>query len=195
MFLQRPASLAADKFLVPGLAAQDPFQQRPATGAVAINDPLGGSRPAMGDKPLNFDFEAGNLNDWEVRGPMSKALLTAAPESVEAVTGAGKYIVNTGDNKAVGELISRPFKLTAGYASLLIGGSENAETRVELVSERSGQVLAATSGGGKDALHRATLDVSGWKGEMVRLRLVDHADDAHLMFDDFRLHDKPLAEK
>lgn len=196
VFLQRPASLAADKFLVPGLAAQDPFQQRPATGSVAINDGLGGTRPARGDKPLNFDFEVGNLNDWEVRGPMSKALLTAAPESVGAVTGAaGKHIVNTGDNKAVGELISRPFKLTAGYASLLIGGSENAETRVELVSERSGQVLAATSGGGKDELHRATLDVSGWKGEMVRLRLVDHADDAHLMFDEFRLHEKPLADK
>jgi hypothetical protein len=56
-------------------------------------------------------------------------------------------------------------------------------------------VLARTSGGGKDELHRATLDVSPWKGEMVRLRLVDHAEDGHLMFDDFRLHEKPLAAK
>ena len=188
VFLQRPASLAVGKFLVPGLAEQDPFQQRPASSAVALKDAIGGSRPAWGDKPLNFDFEAGNLNDWEVRGPMSKTLLAAAPEIVGADTGAGKHIVNTGVDKAFGELISRPFKLTEGYVSMLIGGSEHAETRVELVAERSGQVLAASSGGGKDELHRATLDVSAWKGEMVRLRLVDHAEDAHLLFDDFRLH-------
>ncbi len=59
LFLQRPASLSADKYLVPGLAEKDTFHQRPATSAVAIKDAIGGSRPAMGDKPLNFDFEAG----------------------------------------------------------------------------------------------------------------------------------------
>ncbi len=187
LFLQRPASLSADKYLVPGLAEKDPFHQRPATSAVAIKDAIGGSRPAMGDKPLNFDFEAGNLNDWEVRGPMSKAILTSTPESIAASVGAGKHLASTGDNKSIGELISRPFKLTEGFASMLIGGSEHAEARVELVAERTGKVLAGVSGGGKDELHRATLDVSAWKGEMVRLRLVDHADDAHLMFDDFRL--------
>ena len=195
VFLQRPASLAADKFLVPGLAEKDPFHQRPASNSIAIKDAIGGNRPALGLKPLNFDFEAGNLSDWEVRGPMSKTLLAAAPESAGAVAGAGKHIVSTGDNKAIGELISRPFKLAEGYASFLIGGSEHAEVRVELVAERSGQVLAGTGGGGKDELHRATLDVSPWKGEMVRLRLVDHAEDAHLMFDDFRLHEKPSATK
>lgn len=198
VFLQRPAGLAADKFLVPGLAEKDPFHQRPAASAVAIKDSIGGSRPAIADKSggkaLNFDFEAGNLNDWEVRGPMSKALLAAAPESIGAAMGAGKHIANTGDNKAIGELISRPFKLTEGFASVLVGGSENAETRVELVSERSGQVLATASGNGKDELRRAMMDVSSHKGEMVRLRLVDHADNAHLMFDDFRLHEKPLAQ-
>lgn len=192
VFLQRPASLAADKFLVPGLAEKDPFHQRPASSVIAIKDAIGGSRPALADKPLNFDFETGNLNDWEVRGPISQALVASAQGSAGAAVGAGKHLANTGDNKAVGELISRPFKLTEGFASMLIGGSEHAEARVELVSERSGQVLAKTSGGGKDELHRATLDLSAWKGEMVRLRLVDHADDAHLMFDDFRLHDKPL---
>ena len=77
---------------------------------------------------------------------------------------------------------------------MLIGGSENADARVEIVSERSGQVLASTSGGGKDELKRASMDVNNWKGEMVRVRLVDHADNAHLMFDDFRLHDKPIAK-
>jgi hypothetical protein len=148
----------------------------------------------VGDMPLNLDFEAGNLNDWEVRGPITKTLLAAAPESVGVVAGAGKHIANTGDNKAVGELISRPFKLTEGYASLLIGGSQHAEARVELVSERSGQVLASASGGGKDELHRIAFDVSASKGEFVRLRLVDHAEDAHLMLDDFRLHDKPLVQ-
>ncbi len=194
VFLQRPASLSADKFLVPGLAEKDPFHQRPATNAVAIKDAIGGTRPALGDKPLNFDFEAGNLSDWEVRGSMSKALLAAIPESVNASAGAGKHIANTGDNKMIGELISRPFTLTEGYVSLLVGGSEHAEARVELVDDQSGKVLASTSGGGKDELRRVTLDVSAGKGEMVRLRLVDHADDAHLMFDDFRLHDKPLAK-
>ena len=199
VFLQRPATLAADKFLVPGLAAKDPFYQQPASGSVAISDAIGGKRPAMGDKPLNFDFELasrapGSLRDWEVRGSMGKALLVAAPESDNAAAGAGKQLASTGDDKLIGELISRPFKLTDGFASCLIAGSEHAEARVELISERSGQVLASVSGGGKDQLKRVSMDVSNWKGEFVRLRLVDHANDAHLMFDDFRLHEKPLAQ-
>ena len=194
VFLQRPASLAADKFLVPGLAAKDPFHQRPASNSVAISDSVGGTRPALADKPLNFDFEAGNLNDWEVRGPMSKSLLTAAPASGSAASVTGKHLVNTGDDKLIGELISRPFKLTDGFASFIVGGSEHADARIEIVAERSGQVLASVSGGGKDELKRVSLDVSNWKGEMVRVRLVDHANDAHLMFDDFRLHDKPVAK-
>ena len=115
IFLQRPASLAADKFLVPGLAEKDPFHQRPASNAVAISDSVGGKRPALGEKPLNFDFEAGNLSDWEVRGPMSQSLLASAPESGNAAGVAGKHLINTGDDKAIGELISRPFKLTDGF--------------------------------------------------------------------------------
>ncbi len=79
--------------------------------------------------------------------------------SIAASVGAGKHLASTGDNKSIGELISRPFKLTEGFASMLIGGSEHAEARVELVAERTGKVLAGVSGGGKDELHRATLDV------------------------------------
>ncbi len=199
VFLQRPADLAADKFLVPGLAAKDPFHQQPAHDAITIKDSLGGIRPALGERPLNFDFEAGNLNDWEARGPMAKSLLTSAPESGSANSGSssevtGKHMVSTGDDKLIGELISRPFKLTTGYVSFLVGGSGHAETRVELVSERSGQVLAGVSGAGSDELKRVSMDSSNWKGEMVRVRLVDHANDGHLMFDDFRMHDKPVSK-
>ncbi len=195
LFLQRPASLAADKFLVAGLAEKDPFHQRPASAAVLIKDEVGGKRPALGDRPLNFDFEAGSLKDWEVRGPMSASLLVASPASAGQGESTGKHLVNTGDDKAIGELISRPFKLTDGFASLLVAGSDHAEARVELVVERSGQPIASTNGGVKAELKRVAWDVSAFKGETVRLRLVDHANDAHILFDDFRLHEKPIAAK
>jgi hypothetical protein len=192
LFLQRPATLPSDKPMVPGLAASDPFHQRPAKAFARIEDELGGIRPALSPaQPLNLDFEAGNLNDWEARGPITKTLLVngADAKAAQAVAGVGKFWVHTGEDKAFGELISRPFTLNHKSASFLIGGSDHPEARVELVSESSGQVLRSAHGNGSDDLRRVTLDISPWQGELVRIRVVDHANDAHLLFDDFRLHD------
>ncbi len=76
LFMQIPAGRPADQRYV----SADPFEQRPAKEAVGISDDLGGMRPALSAKqPLNFDFESGETNDWEVRGGMEATIIADGP--------------------------------------------------------------------------------------------------------------------
>lgn len=187
VFLQVPAGQPADKPLVPGLAAKDPYGQRPARSSVAIKDELGGERPALSaDKPLNFDFETGDTRDWELRGTFaSKALVSA--DGKHSITTSGPQ--QDGD---VGELISRPFTVTKPWLSFLIAGGTADNLVVQVVSEESGQVLGKATGGDNESLHREYIDLSSYVGRLVRVRLVDHKKEkgGSLKFDDVRLHDK-----
>src|SRR5690606_35308916 len=65
IFLQRPSAMDPDTPLVPGLATKDRFQQRPATDFLPLGD---GFIPAIDGRPLHWNFSAGDLLDWEIRG-------------------------------------------------------------------------------------------------------------------------------
>ncbi len=193
VFLQRPGSLPDAQSMVPGLAKLDSYGQRPALDSVKIDDPLGGFRPALSGRELNLGFESGDLTDWEVRGGMAAVVLAKNhPDSGnEPALGAGEYSADTGEqNKPIGELISRPFVLSHDWASFLLGGSGHAEARFELVSDETGAVLESAAGDGEPQWQRRRLDLSEWKGQLVRIRVVDHAEDGYVRFDDFRFHAK-----
>lgn len=197
LFLQIPSGQPTNKPLVPGLAQKDPFGQQPAKTSVAIQDALGGQRPALSEnRPLNLDFETGDTSDWEARGTFASKAVVPVPEAKDKsseTTLQGKFAVSTlGDKKDgdVGELISRPFVVSKPWISFLVGGGQGDDLAIHVVSEASGQILGKATGTGQDTLRRETLDLSQHVGEMVRIRLVDHQQGSggHLLFDDVRLH-------
>lgn len=184
VFLQVPAEWPRDKRFV----SADPFDQRLATTSVAIEDELGGFRPAISSKqPLNFDFESGKTEDWEVRGSMAAGVIAAGGEGAH-----GKRVAtSTGEDKdkPVGELISRPFTLTHPWISALVSGGTDPKACVEVVSETSGQVIGRFPGTSGQALERQWLDLKEHVGSAVRVRMVDHLPKAgHVSLDDIRLH-------
>ena len=185
LFLQRPADLPADQAMVPELAHSDPFGQRAAHDSV----PVASSKevvPAIDGRALNFDFETGDLTDWEIRGPMGA---TSLVDSASVPGATGKFAIDTGSQNPglFGELISRPFTLSHGKLALLISGKADAEARVEVIDEASGQVLGSVQPSDEQQLQRVTLDLSEHIGQVVRIRIVDHSDAAYLRVDDLRL--------
>ena len=187
VFLQVPAGRAADQRYVNA----DPFDQRLAKEAVAISDDLGGFRPALsGKQPLNFDFESGKTNDWEVRGAMEETILATG-----ATGASGKQIATSAGKedkgKPVGELISRPFVLTQPWLSALVAGGKDPKACVEVVSETSGQVIGRFAGTDGESLERQWLELKDHVGSAVRVRLVDHlAAGGFASLDDIRMHAK-----
>lgn len=184
VFLQIPENRAADQSFV----AQDPFDQRSATKSVAIKDEAGGFRPSVdGKRPVNFDFETAKTEDWEARGSMAANVIAQAGEGAQ-----GKGMATstaTGDlDKPVGELISRPFTLSQPWLSALVSGGTKPNACVEVVSEASGQVIGRFAGTESESLQRQWLDLKDHVGSAVRVRLVDHAADAHASVDDIRMH-------
>lgn len=174
--------------------------------SVAIEDAVGGFRPsADGKSPLNFDFEAGNLSDWDadggamIRQPANlDELLVTQPNLVAGQQ--GRRWISTerfvGD-KTVGELKSRKFTITHAWATFLIAGGESDRTFVELREAESGTVLFSATGKNQDVLRRVKLDLSAHQGKDVVLRIVDQKDNewGHIAFDDFRFHsEEPKLE-
>lgn len=188
VFLQVPAEWPADKRYV----SQDPFDQRLATGSLAIDDEVGGFRPAMGrDRPLNFDFESGKTEDWEVRGSMAASVLAKAGQGAHGQKMASSAGAQADPSKPVGELISRPFQLSHRWISALVAGGTDPKACVEVVSEASGQTIGRFAGTSGSALERQWLDLKDYVGSAVRVRLVDHLPkEGWASLDDIRLHDE-----
>jgi hypothetical protein len=170
-----------------------------AESSVAIDDTLGGFRPsADGKVALNFDFEQGDLSDWDadggamIRQPANiEELQVTQPNLVAGQQGA-RWIATekfVGD-KTVGELQSRRFKILYPWASFLVAGGESDTTVVELREAKSGTVLFSATGKNQDMLRRVGVDLSAHLGKEVVLRIVDQKDNewGHIAFDDFRFH-------
>ncbi len=191
LFLQKPTGLAKDKKLVPGLAAQDRFHQRPALGYKQVE---GGRIPTVDERPVNLDFETGDSQDWEIRGPIADGAIVDNENDLDpaVIRLAGKHSVNTDlkGNRIIGEMISRPFTLCGSAATCLLGGTNNSETRVEIVSEESGLTLAQAVPDGSPGLVLRKLELPEEAvGKLARIRIIDHAANGHVRFDAFRLQD------
>ncbi|MCC6509815.1 MAG: VCBS repeat-containing protein [Pirellulaceae bacterium] len=147
---------------------------------------------------LNLDFEAGTLADWTASGDAFTGQPIAGDTVVRRRSDMrsahqGKFWIGTfevGNDKPKGTLTSAAFKLELPYASFLLGGGENAETRVELVDKESDRVIAKFSGRNSETMRLVVLDLKAHMGRDLFIRLVDNASGGwgHINFDDFRLH-------
>ncbi len=171
LFLQRPASMDADKSLVPEQAKLDRFGQNLATGKTISG---GATLPAIGGRSLNLGFDAEETSDWEVRGPISGSAI--------------KQLVDTGASgaKGIGEVLSRPFNIPARNFHFVAGGKPDDTAYIELLLESSGKSVATWKKAGEsDEMSMQSFDVSRYVGQAARIRIVDHSETGHVKADNF----------
>ena len=175
-----------------------PVAQAPNPEMPAAIKPLGDD-----GKPLNLDFETGTLADWKAEGdawegqPVAGDLTNARGKGHSEHQ--GKYWIggyeNFGDERK-GRLTSASFAVTHPWASFLVGGGANAKLeRVEIVDEKTGQVLQSASGQDREPMRRVAVDLQAHQGKRIFVRLVDEGTSGwgHLNFDDFVFHDQAPA--
>jgi putative membrane-bound dehydrogenase-like protein len=149
-------------------------------------------------KPLNFDFETGDLRDWTAAGDAFKGQPikgdTVFPRRNDMKSQhQGQYWIGTYEkfgDKPQGTLTSVPFKVTHEWASFLIAGGPWPETCVELVRKDTGAVFFRASGIEEENLRRVVVDLKPVMGKEIFIRVVDkHSGHwGHINFDDFRFH-------
>jgi hypothetical protein len=175
-------------------------QDAVAESLIVIADDFGGHRPAWSStESMNFDFETGDLRDWQAFGgaffnqPVQGD--TVAVRSKGQVSGhQGEYWIGSseiGTDVAMGTMTSKPFRLTKPILSFLIGGGESSLTRLEIVDSQSQKVLHTEHGRNRDTMHRVVVESKDWVGKAIEVRLVDESREGwgHIQFDDLRLHD------
>lgn len=157
---------------------------------------------------LRYSFESGALDGWKVRdgkfGQPVTDLPSLAKRKQAPFARHGDYHLSTlvlGDDrplsdKQTGVLQSPPFKLTGGKASFLVaGGYEERDLFVALVDAGSGKVLIKAGGARDHRMRRVVLDVSKWKGRLVRFEVVDRSQGGwgHLNVDDFSVQGETVT--
>jgi putative membrane-bound dehydrogenase-like protein len=149
-------------------------------------------------RPLNLDFETGDLKDWTATGDaFAKQPIkgdTVAPRRSDMKSqNQGNYWIGTFEiagDKPTGTLTSVAFKVTQPWGSYLIGGGTYDNTKVEIVSAADQKVIAASSGAETENMARVVVDLQKYQGKEIFIRIVDgHTGHwGHINFDDFRLH-------
>lgn len=149
-------------------------------------------------KPLNLDFETGDLTDWLPEGdafagqPIEGDAVHRRRQDMSSQH-QGRFWIGgyerQGDQPQ-GVLRSKPFRVTHPFASFLIAGGPHRETRVELVRKDSGKVIFQASGDETESLKPVAIDLRQHANQEVFIRVVDEHSGhwGHVNFDNFRFH-------
>jgi len=183
-----------------------PPREAEKTKAAPKAEPLTGGELPVGTngKPLNTDFETGDLRDWTATGDVAKGQPTKGPINQARKFGAGKVANHIGDfwfggyekfeDQPTGTLVSAPFKVTQPWAAFLLGGGNLPGTRLELVTQTDGKVFYTARGQNSEAMLPVVVDLAAQQGKEIFIRLVDEETGGwgHVNFDDFKLYkEKP----
>ncbi len=151
-------------------------------------------------KPLNLDFETGNLNGWHAEGNAFEGQPVKG-DSVNKRRGdmksdhQGNYWVGTYENNgddAMGTLISDHFKVTHPWAAFLVAGGSWPATCVELVDAETQKAFLKVSGEDSENLRPVVVDLNAKVGKEIFIRVVDQQKGGwgHINFDDFKFYAK-----
>jgi putative membrane-bound dehydrogenase-like protein len=151
-------------------------------------------------KPLNLDFETGDLRDWTAEGDAFKGQPVKGDTVSKRRTDMksnhqGAYWVGSYERAGdppQGTLTSAPFKAAHRWAAYLVAGGSRPSTCVEIVRKDTGKVIHRSSGHETEDLERVVVDLKAHAGKEIFLRLVDRNSSGwgHLNFDDFRFYEK-----
>ena len=167
-------------------------------GPLLAAEPVGALPLGKDGKPLNLDFETGDLRDWKAEGDAFEgqpvkgdAVKVRRGDMTSGHTGnfwVGGFEVK-GDN-ARGVLASVPFKVTQPWASFRVAGGSSSNTRVELVDVATMKAFFQVSGSETETLRPVVVDLSKQLGKEIFINVVDQQVGGwgHINFDDFRLY-------
>lgn len=179
--------------------AQKKVKAAPKVAVVKPQAAIGGELPVGAEgKPLNLDFETGDLRDWIADGEAFADQPIKGDSVVIRKPGsrsehAGQFWIGGYEkhlDKPQGTLTSAPFKVTQPFASFLVGGGRANTTRVELVRRDNQEVIFKASGEDNENMRRVSVDLKEQQGKEIFIRLVDKFSGGwgHVNFDDFRFH-------
>ncbi|HVX60875.1 MAG TPA: PVC-type heme-binding CxxCH protein, partial [Pirellulales bacterium] len=167
----------------------EPVENRLRQGALPQDDE---------GRPLNLDFESGELKDWTAEGDAFAGQPiegdTVHPRRADMRSQhAGRFWIGTFERQGdapQGTLTSAAFTVTQPFASFLVAGGTHAQTCVEIVRQDNRQVIFRTSGDNTENLKPVAVDLQPHQGKKVFVRLVDGYSGGwgHINFDDFRFH-------
>ena len=156
-------------------------------------------------KPLNLDFETGDLSDWTATGTAFKG----QPVDKDTISGRwaaqvsnkqGRFFIGgyelSHSDAAQGTLTSVWFDVTDPFVSFLIAGGRSSATRVDVLLQVkrgdtvSEEIIFTRSGDQREQMRRVVVDLQEYQGQKIAVRLVDASSGGwgHLNFDDFRFH-------
>jgi putative membrane-bound dehydrogenase-like protein len=148
---------------------------------------------------INLDFEAGDARDWTAVGSaFDKQPIwgdTVHPRRNDSVSGhRGNWWVGTFEvagDEPQGTFTSAKFVISHPYATLLVGGGSEQETRVEVVLAESEEVVFTASGRDAERMQPVVADLRKFVGKEAFLRIVDAASKpwGHINYDHFRFWD------
>jgi putative membrane-bound dehydrogenase-like protein len=187
-------SFGSAGLLIAALAVWAVAQDKPKSDV-----PPGVIPKAVDGKPLNLDFESGDLRDWVATGdafsqqPVKGDSVYARRQDMKSEH-AGNFWVGSYERMGdapQGTLSSSPFVVTHRFAAFLIGGGSTDATRVELVRKDTGRVFYKTSADDRENMHRVVVDLKDVMEKEIFIRLVDasSAGWGHINFDDFRFYE------
>jgi hypothetical protein len=143
-------------------------------------------------KPLQnptFDFSDWRMTGWTVEGnfaetPTYSTRLDFGLSEGEAFIGTCEDGRGGYDDTYTGSVTSPPFTVTKAQIKLLVGGGAGEDVYVELVEDSSGGTtfdlrpsaftrIFVERGRNRERMDERTWDVSGLKGKLLRIRIVD----------------------
>jgi putative membrane-bound dehydrogenase-like protein len=181
------------------LLGGEALAQQPA-GSPATKPAGAGVLPVGDDgKPLNTDFETGDLRDWTVLNGQAFTGQPIKGDTVNARRGdlhskhAGNYWIGTFEVREDGPrgiLQSRPFKATHPWAKFLIGGGSNDEG-VDIILADSGKLFFHAAGDNREEMEPVAVDLRPIQGQNILIRINDDHSFSwgHVNFDDFKFYD------
>ncbi len=169
-----------------------------------------GITPQKNGKPLNLNFESGNLKDWKAEGDaFSNPLISEDPSSKHEkdsrIDKEGRFFVSSGGNtehQKTGTLTSVSFTVTHPYAAFKVSGGALKDTRVELVRADGNNIIFEITGTGRATLRPVVADLRKHLNKQIYIRLIDNETGisqipyikndkwAHLNFDGFAFYSK-----
>lgn len=167
-----------------------------------------GQLPMKNGKPLNLNFETGNLQDWTATGEaFTNAVVKEDPSPLHEkemhIGFEGKYFLSSGgtvNSRLTGTLTSAPFKVTQPFAAFRVSGGALQDTRIELVLAEADRVIYHITGQGRGTLQPAVVDLQAYLNQDIFIRIVDNETGisqipyipndkwAHINFDEFLLY-------
>jgi hypothetical protein len=156
-------------------------------------------------KPVNTDFETGDLRDWTPTGrafdgqPIKGDTINVRRGDMRS-RHAGNFWIGTfevSEDGPRGTLTSKPFKVTHPWAMFLVGGGANDES-VDIVLADGNKLFFHAAGDNHEDMTPVVVDMRPILGQRVYLRVNDDHSFSwgHINFDDFKFYaEEPKVKK